>query len=232
MTRMAAAPALSVVKARWRAVAMGAACFVAAYHALLLVTLVLRFGHWPNYVTLHDWPRNVARIVRSTPAVTDMAPIILDEWLLEVGYMNHDYGFGIAEWSLTILPAKLAMVTLVALLVSIDLVALHAAADRCSVGRHPYGAGLAIGTGAALSGFASTTMTWIVCCAAPSWAVTLSMLGVGVSTALWLEPLGAWLNGAGFGLLLLGSALLLGCLTPRLDQSTLGQRGTSPVLTD
>jgi hypothetical protein len=181
--------------------------FVAAYYALLLGVLIIRFGDWPNYVTLHDWPGNVARIVRATPAVTDMAPIILDEWLLEIGYMNRDYGLGIAEWTLTILPAKLLLVTLTGLLLGTNLVLMRMTEGRCAA-RHRHATALAVGSGTAVAALAATTMTWVVCCASPSWAVTLAMLGMGVSTALWLEPLGAWLQVAGLSLLALSAAVL------------------------
>jgi hypothetical protein len=187
---------------------------VGAYHALLLAILILRFGDWPNYATLHDWPRNVARIVRSTPSIADMPSIILDEWLLEIGYMNHDYGLGIAEWSLTILPTKLVLVAVTGVLLGINIVLLQAAPARgCDV-RPPKGTRLALGGGTALAALACTSMTWVVCCASPSWAVALAMLGVGVSTALWLEPLGVWFQAAGFALLVLSGWTLMRRLPP------------------
>jgi hypothetical protein len=202
------------LRARWRTIAGVALGFVGAYHALLLAVLVLRFGDWPNYATLHDWPRNVARIVRATPSVADMPPIILDEWLLEIGYLNHDYGLGIAEWSLTILPAKLVLVAVTGVLLGVNIVLLQVAPARRCDGHPPQGTRLAVGGGTALAALACTSMTWVVCCASPSWAVALAMLGVGVSTALWLEPLGVWLQAAGFALLVLSAWTLRRRLPP------------------
>ena len=34
----------------------------------------------------------------------------LDEWLLEIGFMNYAYGRGVSEWSLLIIPHKVAIV--------------------------------------------------------------------------------------------------------------------------
>jgi hypothetical protein len=179
--------------------------FVLAYHASLVAILVVRFGHLPNYATLYDWPANVARILRSTPSARDALPIALDEWLLELGYIDPGYGHGIAVWSLTVLPAKLLLVALTGLLIGANAVLLRAvpcpALGRCAVG-------LGSGAGAGLAGLASASVTWVVCCGTPSWAITLSMLGVDISTALWLQPLGPWLQASGLALLLLGLGAL------------------------
>ena len=59
-----------------------------------------------------------------------------------------------------------------------------------------------IGIGTVLVAMTNATMSWVVCCAAPSWVVGLAMLGLGVSTSLALETMGPALNLAGFGLLL------------------------------
>jgi hypothetical protein len=40
----------------------------------------------------------------------------------------------------------------------------------------------------------SATLTWVVCCATPSWIVGLAMLGMSSSLALWLEPFGKIIN--------------------------------------
>ena len=39
-----------------------------------LALLIVRFGKFPNYLTVHDWPANVWRIIRSNPAIADMIP--------------------------------------------------------------------------------------------------------------------------------------------------------------
>ena len=51
------------------------------------------------------------------------------------------------------------------------------------------------------------TVTWVVCCAGPTWVVVLAMLGLGSSLALTLQPLG-WLM-APIGLALVGGAVYL-----------------------
>ena len=82
----------------------------AAYYGILMVSLILSFNNFPNYVTFYDWIGNSAEILRSTPSFTDAATIVSEEWLIEIGYMNYDYGFGISEWSLNIMPFKVLLV--------------------------------------------------------------------------------------------------------------------------
>ncbi len=64
------------------------------------------------------------------------------------------------------------------------------------------------GGGAALVGFSSASLSWVVCCAAPTWVVSLAMLGMSVSLAFWLEPFGHVITGSGFGLLLVSVVVL------------------------
>jgi hypothetical protein len=66
----------------WLAVTLG---FPALYYLAMFAALLIRFQALPNYVETYDWPANVAEIVRSTPAWSDMWPIISQEWLFEVG---------------------------------------------------------------------------------------------------------------------------------------------------
>lgn len=192
-------------KWRWLAIASG---FVTSYYAALVASVVIRFGELPNYVTLHNFVHNVVVIVRSTPSIRDMIPIVLDEWLLEVGYMNRDYGHGIAEWSVELVPSKLLIVIALGILVATNVLLLN---RRSSCARPTlYTGATATGLGAALVGFTSITMMWVVCCASPTWAVGLALLGVGVSTAFGLQPFGADITLAGFGLLLAANYILAG----------------------
>jgi hypothetical protein len=69
-------------------------------------------------------------------------------------------------------------------------------------------AGAAGGLGAFLVGVASITLSWVVCCATPNWVVGLAILGVSVSTSLWMEQFGPWLEYLGIVLLLLPLYLL------------------------
>jgi hypothetical protein len=68
--------------------------------------------------------------------------------------------------------------------------------------------GLGGGAGAALAGIASASVTWVVGCGTPSWAVTLSILGMDIATALSLQPFGGWLAICGVAMLLLSTAAL------------------------
>ena len=188
----------------WLAVTIG---FVLAYYLSQLLVLELRFGHWPNYVTFYDYPANVARIVRATPSIVDMVPIIADEWLFEVGYINYDFGHGIAEWSLAILPPKMLAVTALGAVIGFDLLLWRRARTACSAIQRPLAAG-ATGIGAFLFGLANVSLTWVVCCATPSWVVSLTLLGFGSTTSLSLQPYGVWLALAG-AILLAGVTLFL-----------------------
>jgi hypothetical protein len=182
----------------WTATAIG---FVIAYNLMLLVALIVRFGDLPNYMTVYDYVGNVARIVESTPSLSDMIPIIREEWLLEIGFMNYDYGNGISEWSLSVLPEKLAVLLAVGALIATVIVLLLPGKDGACATVSKKAALGAAGGGAALVGLSSATLSWVVCCAAPTWVVSLAMLGMGVSVAFWLEPLGTLITLSGFVLL-------------------------------
>jgi hypothetical protein len=77
----------------------------------------------------------------------------------------------------------------------------------------------ATGIGATLVGFTGITMMWVVCCAAPTWAVGLALLGIGVSTAFAVQPFGVSIALAGF-LVLLGAAWLLARANPAATNQT------------
>ena len=175
------------------------AAFTLGYYLLLMASLVLRFGNLPNYATAYNWPGNVWTIIRSTPSLRDMPPIIAEEYLLEFGYMNYDYGLGISEWALNILPFKVMLMLVLSGLLSANLLLLRSK-TACSSGTR-LRSGAATGLGAGFVAVTSATMSWVVCCATPTWIVGLSMLGLGVSTAFYFEPLGPWLTSAGYLLL-------------------------------
>jgi hypothetical protein len=215
------AGAVMARKRLWLLVTLG---FVVVYYGGLLLSLVIRFGELPNYVRLHDYIGDIVVIVRSTPSVRDMVPIILDQWLLEFGYINRDYGHGIAEWSIEIIPPKLLIVLAVGALVATNLALLERFPPACARVVRCSGAA-ATGVGAVLVGFTSITMMWVVCCAAPTWAVGLALLGVGVSTAFGLEPYGTGITLAGFAVLL-GTTYLLARRNPLAD----GQSAAAPRL--
>ena len=170
------------------------------YYVFLMITMIVRFGNWPNYVTGYDWFGNVARIIQSTPSYVDMLPIIRDEWLLEIGYMNMSFGHGISEWSLNLIPAKMLLIILLGSLIATVWVLAQTQRQVCS--RRELGVTAAgSSAGATLVALTGATMSWVVCCATPSWIVGLAMMGMGVATANWLEPAGTWVGAAGFAFL-------------------------------
>jgi len=195
----------------WLAMTLG---FSVLYYLGLLVSASLSTGHLPNYIRFYDWPANVLRIIRSTPAVSDMLPIISDEWLIETGALNYNYGHGIAEWSLAIMPSRGAVTVLLASLVAISILLLKRSREHCPLPARGAGAA-ATGVGALCVGTANITMTWVACCATPSWVVGLSLVGIETSSAFALLPYGGALTAAGFALLLATTYLLARRCVPR-----------------
>ena len=221
MTATTAGPILAAGRRRIAAVTLG---FVLAYHALLAAILVVRFGHLPNYATLYDWPANIARILRSTPSVRDALPIALDEWLLELGYMDPAYGHGIAVWSLAVLPAKLLWWR---------SPAPWSAPTRSCCARSPAPPSAATPSASAAVP-ARGSPAWRAP-ASPGWSAAArrpgrsrsACWGVDISAALRLQPLGPWLQAAGLALPLLGLGTLWrraaappGPALPRLEPET------------
>jgi len=198
--RQMLANAGQAIRARWGVWLAITAGWFALYYAGLLGALVYQFGDWPNYVTYYDWPGNIVRIFNSTPSMTDAIGIAREEWLVEIGYMNMNFGNGIAEWSLTLVPEKMLMILAMGMILA-TIWALNAARTRSCAISEGGAAAATTGVGAGLVALTGATMTWVVCCATPSWIVGLTMLGMTVATANWLEPVGTWLNIAGFALL-------------------------------
>ena len=177
--------------------------FVLIYYAGLLLTMLVRFGNLPNYVIFYDWPGNVWTILTSTPSLVDAMEIISEEWLVEIGYMNYDFGKGISEWAMNIIPPKLFLIVVVAALIaSVVVLLMPSKSHACPVA--PKGKAVAAASGGAtLVGLSSATLSWVVCCATPTWVVSLAMMGMSASLALWLEPVGDFITIAGFLLLFL-----------------------------
>ncbi len=201
----------------WLALTVG---LFAASQLSQLALLIVRFETLPNYLTVHDWPGNLARIVRMTPSFTDMVSIMLDEWLIEIGSMSFVYGRGIAEWSFVVMPAKAAVLLVVALLLATNVVLLRAVRKTCPLSAR-LGASFGAAGGALMAGIASMTITWVVCCAAPTWIVGLAVLGVSVATAFALQPIGGWLSLVGI--------LLLAAIAMLLVRQLTGRRGDAAV---
>lgn len=179
---------------RWRrlviAVALGYPIF---FYTLLLAVLVVRYGELPNYLTPYNWPSNVWRIIESTGSVSDMVPIIGNEWLIEIGRMNFEYGNGIADWSMAIVPHKLLMLALTGALIGLNLGLLF---DRQESGNLAHQclragrSGLLASAGALSASVTSATIFSIACCATPSWVGSFAVLGVETASAFALEPYG------------------------------------------
>ncbi len=185
---------------RWRRLLIWGLAIAIGFQLLMLAALIIRFGQLPNYLEIYNWPGSVWHIIQSTPSWSDMAPIIAEEWLLEIGYMTHEYGAGLSVWSLNVVPSRLVVMFGLGALTGLSV---EIASSRSCAAPLAGGAGAATGLGAMLVAMTNATMSWVVCCAAPSWVVGLAMLGVGVSTSLALEHLGSLLTAIGFGLLCL-----------------------------
>ena len=94
-----------------------------------------------------------------------------------------------------------------------------AACPGSAAGRAPTYAAAALGS--AFIGLTGATLTWVVCCATPSWVVALTMLGMSASLALWLSPLGAVLKG-------LGLLMLVGVVAAQVRRLSAARTGARP----
>ncbi|MEL6169741.1 MAG: hypothetical protein AAFR35_13700 [Pseudomonadota bacterium] len=186
------------VGANWKTMALHGLIFALLFQVMMMIALIVRFQDLPNYVTFYDWIGNVAWIIQSTPSWSDMVRIIWEEWLIEIGYMNYDFGSGISEWSLNVVPSRLLVLFVLGAMVSLCLALVRR--DTCDTGASTT-LRATTGLGAILVAMTNATMSWVVCCATPSWVVGLAMLGLGVSTSLALETMGPVLTFSGFGTL-------------------------------
>jgi hypothetical protein len=185
--------------------------FPIVFYLALLAILVIQYGHLPNYMTRYDWIANVLRIIHGTRSISDMVSISMDEWLLEIGYMDYAYGHGIADWSLSIIPHKLAIMSLAGALIGLNVVLLCERQAARTVSQQCVQAcrsGFLTSLGALCAGLTSATVFSVACCAVPSWAGSLAVLGVETSLAFALEPFGPAASILGL-VALAGSALWL-----------------------
>lgn len=186
------------LRQNWKRFLLHGLAFALIFQVVMMAALLLRFQALPNYVTFYDWFGNALHIIRSTPAWSDIGPIIWEEWLIEIGRMNYDYGTGISEWSLNVVPSRLLMLAFLGATVSLCLTLMRA--ESCAPGTSAT-LRASTGAGALMVAMTNATMSWVVCCATPSWVVGLAMLGLGVSTSLALESMGPILTWLGFGTL-------------------------------
>jgi len=189
----------AAIRSDWRRLVLSGLLIALLFQVLMMVALMVRFQALPNYFTAFDWVGNVIHIIRSTPSWSDIPPIVNEEWLIEIGKMNYDYGTGISEWSLNVVPTRMAVLFVLGFLIALCGTLLRRSDCGLTEGRSIRAT---TGLGAVMVAMTNATMSWVVCCAAPSWVVGLAMLGLGVSTSLALETMGPLLNALGFGLLL------------------------------
>jgi hypothetical protein len=201
---------LATVKRHRALILAFALLFPVAFYMVLMGLLVVRFGHLPNYVTSYDWLGNVWRIIAGTGSISDMVKISMDEWLLEFGYRYYAYGRGVSEWSLLIIPHKVVIVMAIGALIGFNFALIADQAPAATFLRQQFRSircGLMTSVGALGAGLTSITLYWVICHSGPTWVVSLAILGIDVSRAFAIEPLGATLSLAGAALLV-ASALL------------------------
>ena len=197
---------------RWRSLIVASALiFPVVFYLMLLGVLMVQYGHLPNYLTPYNWIANALHIIGSTRSIADMVPIILDEWLIETGYINYDYGHGVAEWSMSIVPHRLAIVALAGALVGLNVALLldqpmtgTFSRQVMQMGRF----GLLTGAGALCASVTNATVFSVVHCATPSWVGSLAVLGFDSYSVFALEPYGPLICAFGFAALALSAILL------------------------
>jgi hypothetical protein len=140
-----------------------------------------------------------------------MGQIILDEWLFETGYINFDYGHGVAEWSLTIIPHKLLALSLTGALLGLNvglLLGQPLTGTWLPQGIRIARFGLLTGAGVLCASVTNATVFSVVHCAAPSWIGSLAVLGFDSYDLYAIERFGPAISLIGFALLIV-SALLI-----------------------
>lgn len=168
--------------------------FPIVFYLLQLGIPIFRYGHLPNYVTPYDWVANVERIIHNTGSIRDMIPIVLNEWIFEIGYMDYSYGHGIAEWSMYLVPLKIVLISLTGALIGLNLglmidrlAAAGSSVQQCA---RAGGSGILTSVGTIFTGLTNSTLFSIACCSTPSWVGSLSILGIQSGSAFALQPYG------------------------------------------
>lgn len=191
----------NAIKHRWTILLLTSFGFLILYYVGLLLATMLRFGEIPNYVEFYDVIGTYRLIFEGTPSLQDALPILIDEPWFEAGYKNPEY-YGVATWSFMLIPPKMFLVFLMGILLGIFAVLVSYSRNVACTAKTDKRLFAAAGMGSVLISLTSATLTWVVCCATPSWVVALAMLGMSASLALWLEPLGNFLSVGGLGLML------------------------------
>jgi len=188
-------------KKYWVSLLLVSVGFTVVYYAGLLMLTMIRFAEVPNYIEFYDVFKIYGLILEGTPSLIDAIPIIIDEAWFETGYKNPAY-YGVATWSYMLIPPKMILVFLMGGLLGIfTVLRKHQKNTNCNM-KKDKGLFVAVGISSTFISLTSATLTWVVCCATPSWVVALAMLGMSASLALWLEPLGTIMTISGLALML------------------------------
>ena len=133
----------------------------------------------------------------------------MDEWLLEIGFMNYAYGRGVSEWSLLIIPHKVAIVMGIGALIGFNFALIADQPPRHRLFRQHMRSvrcGLLTSVGALGASLTGITLYWVICHSGPTWVVSLAILGVDLSAAFAIEPIGPMLSLAGVASLVVSGA--------------------------
>ncbi len=194
----------TTIRQNWLRLIVHGLSIALLYQLVMLLALIVRFQALPNYIHFYDWIGSIIHIVASTPSWSDIFSIAREEWLIEIGQMNYDYGTGLSIWSLNVIPSRLIILTIMGAMISLGMI--MAGNKTCTLSTRS--ANATIFGGSLLVAITNATMSWVVCCATPSWVVGLAMLGLSVSLSLALESLGTIISVVGFTLLVAGILLL------------------------
>jgi hypothetical protein len=199
---------LKAIKHHWLLWVVSVLGICLFYYIAMLLALIIKFQTIPNYISVFDWIENVSWIFASTPSLKDTLLIISEEWWIEIGFMNFDFGLGISEWSMFISPWKVFSVLVFSALLVTYVIVMKYRRKVCSPVM-AYSSKITSGLGGLFFGITSLTMSWVVCCATPTWVVGLAIMGLGVATSLSIEPVGFWLNALGFILMIIALYMVL-----------------------
>jgi len=203
--------------------------FPLAFYGLLLAVLMVRYGDLPNYFTLYNWPANIWRIVESTGSLADIVAIAADEWLIETGLMNYDYGNGIADWSMSIVPHKLVILMLTGALIGLNVAVLLELKAAVTLGQQALqiAGGLLASFGALGASIPNTTVFSVVHCAIPSWIGSFAVLGIDQYDLYPIQPYGPLICAAGLLALTVSALLIAAGDRSALPSHELSPRGSS-----
>ena len=192
---------ISLIRRNWLLFLLISIGFPVFYYLVLLLLTMWRFGEIPNYVEVYNIFHVYKQIFDGTPSLTDALVILKDEAWIETGYKNPEY-YGVATWSYMLIPPKMLLVFLMGMLLGLFAVLTVSSRKMACQLKSEKKLVAAAGLGSTFVCLTSATLTWVVCCATPSWVVALSMLGMSSSLALWLEPMGKVMTMLGIGIML------------------------------